>query len=407
MGRRIESASVLTTDINRGASQAELPAASSPNLAVVIPAQDASQASSATRGANPNQSSTSLSAGPMGQQLEQIEAQWCSHAKQAHEQSEASIKQGNPLDMSAPTKIDGGRLNAAVAASVNLPTNQARYAVTARLQKSWIAQLRNQGDARSLATAAFLAIEGVGRDDGWAENVMAFHAEASRTSDPYVLQLWQFASRWCGTRGTSCQALPHTRWAQIEPNNLLAWLANVQGSKGLTEAQWRGVEAARYVRDYQYELRARLLALLAKTPPSLELEIGLETAERGLFSPSVLTLERECTKPEAANRHRNACLRAASLFWNAPQALLMDRATALALSERLNAQGDAVWAGRLVEFNAISHEVGTALLQAELEPKEWRKGCDKLPARRQRLLDIAEGGTWKAAQTLLAQGAAR
>jgi hypothetical protein len=49
-----------------------------------------------------------------------------------------------------------------------------------------------------------------------------------------------------------------------------------------------------------------------------------------------------------------------------------------------------------------------ALGQAESTPKEWRKaGCDKLQMRRQRLLDITEGGSWKAAKTLLAKGAAR
>ncbi|MFN7695387.1 MAG: hypothetical protein ACK5O3_15225, partial [Burkholderiales bacterium] len=228
---------------------------------------------------------------------------------------------------------------------------------------------------------------------------------------PYVLQLWQQGSRRCGMRGTTCQALPKTRWAEIEPNNLLAWLPDFRDAGGLTDAQWQGVAAAGYVRDYQHEFRARLLALLAKTPPGLELEMGLELVTSSyLFGsgPSALTMHRECNKPDTAGRFRNACLHAANLFWNAPQTSVADRAMALSVSEKRKALGDVEWAQRFAELKALSPEMQMALRQAEYEPEEWRKaGCDKLQVRRQRLLDIAEGGTWKAAQTLLAKGAAR
>lgn len=345
----------------------------------------------------------------MAQQLEQIETQWCSHAKQAHEQSEASIKQGNPVDRSNPAKANYGQLEALLA----LPTSQARLAVRGRLLKNWVAQLREQGDPRSLATAAFLVIStGSTNTEGWAENASAFQTQALQTNDPYIWNLWQSASRSCVGRETTCRTLPETRWAEIEPGNLLAWLADFQNPKRLSEAQWRGVEAARYVRDYQFELKARLLALLAKTPPGLELEIGLELVElsspRDSMGAAAFILEKECIKHDASSQHRNICLGAAALFWNAPQHSLLRRLTALSVGMKLNPLGDADWAGRWAEIEALSPEMIRALDQAESEPEEWRKaGCDKLQMRRQRLLDIAEGGTWKAAQTLLAKGAAR
>jgi hypothetical protein len=388
-------------------------AASTPSSVPFMAAAPASQASSATAVAAPSPRRTPLPARATAQQLEQIEAQWCSHAKQAHEQAEASIEQGNPIDWSDFKNIDRKRLEAASQARVALPTSQARFAVRQRLVNSWIAHLRNQGDARSLATAAFLVMDGAAsHESGWAENAMAFYAEALRTRDPYILRLWQHGSRCCGMPGLTCQTLPRTRWAQIEPSNLLAWLPDFQDTAGLTEAQWQGIEAARYVRDYQYELKARLLALLAKTPPGLELEMGLELVEssnlHGSLGPSALTLQRECIKPDAASRYRSACLHAANLFWNAPQTSMTDRLMALSLIEELNALGDADWAQRFADLKALSPEMQVALGQAESEPKEWRKaGCDKLQMRRQRLLDIAEGGTWKAAKTLLAKGAAR
>jgi hypothetical protein len=81
---------------------------------------------------------------------------------------------------------------------------------------------------------------------------------------------------------------------------------------------------------------------------------------------------------------------------------------ALSMSEKRTALGDADWAQRFAELEALSPEMQMALRQAEYEPEELRKaGCDKLEVRRQRLLDITEGGTWKAAQRLLAKGAAR
>jgi hypothetical protein len=140
--------------------------------------------------------------------------------------------------------------------------------------------------------------------------------------------------------------------------------------------------------------------------------MGLELVEssnlHGSLGPSALTLQRECIKPDAFSQYRSACLHAASLLWNAPQNSLMERARALTVSEKLNALGDADWAQRVAELKAISPDMQMALVQAEYEPEEWRKaGCDKLQVRRQRLLDITEGGSWKAAKTLLAKGAAR
>jgi hypothetical protein len=411
IGRSPEPEPIPVAKTTLDGRHAALAAASAPSSVPLMAAASAAQASSTTAVAAPNQRSSRHSDRATAQQLEQIEAQWCSHAKQAHEQAEASIEQGNPIDWSDFKNIDEKRLEAASQARMALPTSQARYAVRERLLKSWIAQLRNQGDSRSLATAFFLFMsEAAAHEDGWAENAMAFHAEALRTSDPYVLQLWQQGSRRCGMRGTTCQALPKTRWAEIEPNNLLAWLPDFRDAGGLTDAQWQGVAAAGYVRDYQHEFRARLLALLAKTPPGLELETGLGLVTSSyLFGSgiSALTMHRECNKPDAAGRFRNACLHAANLFWNAPQTSVADRAMALSMSEKRKALGDVEWAQRFAELKALSPEMQMALRQAESEPKDWNKSCDKLPARRQRLLDIAEGGSWKAAQTLLAKGAAR
>ncbi|MFN7694144.1 MAG: hypothetical protein ACK5O3_08880, partial [Burkholderiales bacterium] len=232
LGRSAEPESIPVAKANPAGPQAAMAAASMPSSVPFMAAAPASQASSATAVAAPSPRRTPLPARATAQQLEQIEAQWCSHAKQAHEQAEASIEQANPIDWNDFKNIDDKRLEGATRASLDLPTSQARFAVRERLLKSWIAQLRNQGDARSLATALFLVMDGVGaHEEGWTENAMAFYAKASRTNDPYVLQLWQYGSRLCGRPGMpglTCQALPKARWAEIEPNNLLAWLPDFQ-----------------------------------------------------------------------------------------------------------------------------------------------------------------------------------
>ena len=383
----------------------------SPPAAVVQPAMQG--ASSVTPHAASG-GSTALAAQPTNmqptkgstpQQLAQIEAQWCTHAQQAHQQAVASIEQSHPINFLE--KLDKQRFEARVQAEQDLPTSEARWLVRKRLKTRWIEQLRAQGDPRSLATASFLTLESSPAD----KSALAFQAEAASTRDPYVLQLWRAVGRYCETYG-GCQKLPKERWAQVEPSNALAWLAGLDESTGMSDAQWQGLARASYASNHTNELRVRLLNLLATTPPGLELEVGLElvghiSMPMDVRAPSVSSLAQECRKPEAASRYRKTCLHASSLFWDTPQASFFQRGQAMALASGLSATAEPIWAARLAELEALGEEALKLHVETEFDTKSPKEGCGKLIARKQRMLDMAKLGPWHVAQQLIAERAVR
>jgi len=259
----------------------------------------------------------------------------------------------------------------------------ARSAIQTRLNANWHARLRAQGDLRSLATAALLP-----QRDAREQYPAAFTQALWGTSDPYVLQLWRAGAGHCSL-GSRCIEVPEQRWSQAEPANLLAWLPTNADAAVLTPAQWHGIANARYVRSHLQEGQLLLLDLMSATPPSLELAEGLEMLKRHpLFRQdrrSLRTLVQLCTKPEAKQLHRDACLHAASLFWHAAQPSLQDPGGALRLADELGAREQALWASRRKAWL----ERPSASRMQSLEASAPSSACGGLAARRQSLLDRA------------------
>jgi hypothetical protein len=337
------------------------------------------------------------------QQLKQIEAQWCSHGQQAHAQSMASVEQSHPIN---PGHSDAQRSLARAEATNALSTTRARYMVKDRLQREWVAKLRARGDSRSLATASFLERKHVYGDERRALEAR-LEAQALGSSDPYVLQLWLLGRNYCAF-GDPCPPQAKARWTQIEPENLLAWLPTGGSKTPLTDAQWSGISNARYARSHHYELLRRLLALLADTKPSLELEVGLESIEllRSSHGTSVGWLERHCQETVEGSVQRKACLHAAELVWNNPQPSWGDRTDTLGIVVAQGATQQPLWGTRIAELMSMGEVSAEVHRKTDYGLLDQQLGCDKLPARRQKLLNIAEGGAWLAAErTLKAQGA--
>ena len=327
-------------------------------------------------------------------QLAQIEAQWCTHGMQAHRQSEASVFQGagsslNSSDVNAI--MDYGKAIGA------LPTSQARRAVQQRLLVGWVDRLQRLGDPRSQATALYLQVEhGAG---GREVAEAAFRQQAATTRDPYVLHLWRQHDRACSLQG-ACTAVPASRWSAIEPDNLLAWLPPGFGAVSLTSAQWEGLSRAKYLRSYQYELQAVLLALAQDLRPGLELDVALEfiahmAAAQAVSADRVLAA---CQAPAVRQAHRQACLHGAELLWTQAQPSLMDVAKALGLARVLDAEGEGAWPVRMAEAQALGNINTTEfhLMAAGSLPKP--QSCDGLPLQRERLAEVAKAGSWRLAQ---------
>jgi len=337
------------------------------------------------------------------QQLAQIEAQWCTHGMQAHRQSQASVFQGagGNVSTSDPQAFDN-----LVTAMQALPTSQAQFAVRRRLLAGWVERLQRQGDPRSQATALYLQVEHVA---GWSEAAEAtFRQQAAATTDPYVLHLWRQHDRDCSMRG-NCRAVPRNRWSVIEPDNLLAWLPPGSGPASMTDAQWAGVARAKFLRSYHHELQLTLLTLARDLPPGLELDQALDFItsfdNRPVVSPDrILTA---CEPESVRQSRRQACLHGADLLWRQPQPALMDIAKALAMAKQLNADREGAWPARRAEAEALGHFNANEFLMLDMGAAPKVASCEALPAQRERLTAIAQGGSWRLAQRDAAASAQR
>ena len=320
------------------------------------------------------------------QELKQIEAQWCSHGQLAHRQVEASISQSFARD-------DFKRAESLS----RQPYQQAQYLVRSRLLHQWAQRLKNQGDERSRATAAYLILS-LRRDweAEWAQELSWMQAAALRSTDPYLLHLWSKDPGEC-QRKKQCQGVPAARMVEVEPANLKPWLRAVFEGASPSEAQWRGMAQASYARSYDIELQSRLLALAGSLPPGLELQVALDfirsDARRG--SQEMVTLGRICKTPEAVRTRKATCLHAADLIWRQEQATYDDKVEAFLLVGSFAAFEDAPWADRAAALMALGPSGLSAVDKAQAGVVPFKE-CVQLPNERKRLTDLAKLGVWRA-----------
>ena len=243
---------------------------------------------------------------PETRQLAAIEAQWCSHAAQAHQQATDAIDASHPMiddrpgaDQSSPDAEASRERN--FKARKALPTEKAKNQLAARLVREWHAALLKRGDLHARATAHYLGATSVHFYSERQQEGRQLRQLAQQHADPYLARLWRKLGEGCYREQDHCKGPPPDHWSKIEPANALAWLPEWQDKSPLSEQQWQGLAQARYARAPGHKLEALLLELVAPLPAGMALDIalaGLTTSpESGIWINMPFTFTAAARRP--------------------------------------------------------------------------------------------------------------
>lgn len=309
-------------------------------------------------------------------QLRELDAQWCSHGAQAYAQFQDSVLQS--LEQEQGT-LDAQQLDRRLA---EWPAHRAKAQIQARVVQDWIAALQQRGDEVSLAIARFLDTHNDGA-------LLALHRQAQTSRDPRVLAL-------AASRSADCAALPGcprgaaTRWTEVEPSNLAAWLTrSEQESHPLSTAELAGT---REFNSHQAELMLRLTSLPGAQRPGLFSEVEQQQLIARLNQPGLPpfhALMERCNNPVDAEQ-RAGCAQAAESLWQQSSPNLMTRTIAVALSRQLGL--GAPWPQRYSRHLRVMATAPTAAANEDMPHGDM--GCSDPAPWRARLSEFARRGEW-------------
>lgn len=227
-----------------------------------------------------------------------------------------------------------------------------------RLQ-AWIRTLRGRSDLRSQAMGDFLA--------GDTPSRAHLQDLARRSTDPMVTAL--ALARPCKSEG--CRMVDAAQWARLEPDNLMAWMAQLQDSKLPAEQVnyllERMARESRRADDYTLALTQAIAGLAqARTPGLQQMAEGdlLGNQMAAIPIPSVRPLIEACKPGRNPAPPAGACQHVAALMWQMPH--LLHRTLALALARTSVPPGDplrAEWEQRSEQYEAYSEALQDANLK--------------------------------------------
>lgn len=365
------------------ASEAVAPASAAPISAASSAASTASAASEATPQTSP--------ADTLSPRARRMRDDWCGYGmaeamRQAQEfeaRQSAARRAGQPEeDVEDPDAVQ--------------VISQARE----ERQRAWIRALRSRSDLRSQAVADVLVDEPSSRA----------HLQdlARRSTDPMVTAL--ALMRPC--KAPACRAVDAAQWSRLEPDNLMAWMAQLQGEAVPPEQLSYLIERmgrdTRRSDDYLSTLHQMLAALASTAEPGLQ-----QMAETDLLAsamatvplPSLQQVMQACTPPAMSTAQRGSCEHIADLLWDMPHQLA--KALALGMARRSVPAGHprrSEWEQRALHFDAATE----ALMADNLANMErWASrlpdhGCQaagEFHADLRRTLQIPE---WERAEQALA-----
>ena len=245
-----------------------------------------------------------------------------------------------------------------------------------------------QRSSRPRAGAAALMMQ----REGDAGHALAQMAAASH--DPVVAH-WALAACLAAdpTNRTRCAALAR-RWAQLDPDNAVAWLAVIDGEPGAAaEAMQRVALASRFDEHFGEVVREASQAVRAEWTPYLRLQVlnhAFIADTKGLVSYSPLL--QHCAAAQLADPDRRQRCEAITELMVGRGGTLLAQKVALVFAKRLN------WPEhRMAPLRAAHARADEALrAAAERSRQHGAHGCATVEADLRHLQAALRGGEWAA-----------
>ncbi|MBB2487391.1 hypothetical protein H5407_19315 [Mitsuaria sp. WAJ17] len=281
---------------------------------------------------------------------------WCGYGLQEAHKEEQQREARQIRDTADEAAEDTGEAELLMA--------QAREQVLA----FWISVLRDRKDLRSQAIADYLA--------GDTPSRAHLQDLARRSTDPMVTAL--ALQRPC--KGQACTAVDKAQWARLEPDNLMAWMAQTGTEQTAYLIERMGREAQRS-EDYLLPLSQALAELSVATTPGLRQMAELELMAGVLASwnlPAMRPVLDGCQAARTQPAMATHCERIAQLMWGSSH--LLGRGLALALARRLvppTHDQRPEWERRALRYEAL---VQAEMDRSQAQAERWahrlpQEGC--------------------------------
>lgn len=265
---------------------------------------------------------------------------------------------------------------------------------------AWIRTLRSRRDLRSQAIADLLA-----KDPGSTRHL---HDLARRSTDPMITAL--ALMRPCQEAG--CRGIDAAQWARLEPDNLMAWIAQVSGGDAPTDQlpyliERMGRDALRS-EDYLGVLAQTLATLANDAKPGLQqmADNTLLATETGTYPTARLIQVMNACSPPLPNRNqRSSCEHIGELLWGMQDQL--SRSIGLSLARGLVPPGHPrrrEWEQRALHFDAATEALMTELFATVKRRTGTPEGlgCQAIADQHAEMRRMLQVSQWEQAEQALA-----
>lgn len=319
------------------------------------------------------------------QALRQLDRQWCSHGAQAALQFAQSLAEqfGDTPEGRAQAK----------AQLKQLPSERATEQLQQQLPQQWIASLLQRGDARSRATALFLAASGAANA---AAAVTELSALAHGSADPYVAALAQQRAQDCRALA-GCQPLSPAERLAKDPNNLVAFFDAYGDAPDVLRRLSTAQPQPHELQSYRTELLQTLLSLPLSSDEGLYREveqsmlIGLYAAWR-IPNYSISACRKLSVE---ASAERAACQMLAETLWTGGDSLL-ERALAVGLAKAMRLQTQqSEWLKRQEQLDTVKQHQSQVVFERLLSNESDLGYCDFQRRMSSHLRALSRQGEWQ------------
>ena len=270
-----------------------------------------------------------------------------------------------------------------------------------QLAQAWARQLRQRGEIQASLAAEWLELS-FPTEPAMAARARARLQDLARSSrQPVAVSI---ALQMGCADAASCTPVPASLWTELEPDNRLAWLAQLSKAKSPAEQLEllnRVVQATQHI-DYGRELLRTVLSLPQE--PQLGLRRG---AQYGLWMAALVAKSRTsvaaalrlCKGAETLAKPglQAQCRILAEQLWRDGEDLL-SHALALKLGQAVDA-ANPQWAERSAELLRVQSASPFDLEAFVREHGDQAVECVNSPLMNQMFMDLAAKGEWALMQS--------